>query len=496
MMARLAALRSARAVVAMGCLLLIALPLFFLGFAYGYETVVLRGIRADLQELVSEAVAAHETARAVARLGPSEVQELGRRGTALVYLLDRDGHVILQSDTGREAMDSSLIGRLAERLLGGLWAPNQNAALDQIDHELGPLPERAEVKKALAGQRAFAVRLGQSGQAVLVHVAAPLRDGSVLYVCRGSKRGLRQLFLVRHELLKLILYQSVFALLLGFFLSRHLLHPLERMSKAARRYPRERLDDPQILARQDELGELARAIHALAEDLESRRQATAELGGDVAHEFKNPLATIAASVELLGSRAEGASPERVKLVAEHIQEAVVRLRRSLDALFSLLQLEATLKDEPMEVVGYAELIEDILSDYRRDPRYADFLLRTDCAAEVGSVRMVPHRWEEMLRNVLDNALVQPMTRREVVIAVVRTAEEIVTTVRDFGPGVSTGNRDKIFRRFFSQRPAGMTPGTGLGLCIVQAVVVAHGGRVEVQDPSDGPGALFVLTMKP
>jgi two-component system sensor histidine kinase ChvG len=487
--------RSARTLVAVGCLLLILLPLFFLGFAYAYEAVVVRGIRRDLQALEREVAALARPAALAAPGGQAALHAGVRRGGALAYVLGRDGSIVLQTDTAPEAMDASLIGTLAERLLGGLWLPAPAAGLDQLERELGPLSARPEVQAALGGRRAAAVRRTPSGQAVLVQLAAPLDGGLVLYLCRGSRRGLRQLFLVRHELLKLILYQSVFALLFGLFLSRHLLLPMERMSRAARRYPREPLGDAQILSRNDELGELARAIHALAADLESRRQATAELGADVAHEFKNPLATIAASVELLGSRAEGASPERVKLVAEHIQEAVGRLRRSLDALFSLLQLEATLKDEPLEEVAYAELLADILADYRRDPRYADFTLQLCCAAELGMVRMVPHRWEEALRNLLDNALLQPAARREVVVAVSRQGDEVVTTVRDYGPGVSAGNRDKIFRRFFSQRPPGTAPGTGLGLSIVQAVATAHGGRVEVRTPADGPGALFVLTMR-
>lgn len=488
--------RSARAVVAMGCLLLIMLPLFFLGFAYGYEALVIRGIRRDLQEL--ERPAAPRASRAALETadGRQRLESIIRRGGALAYVIERDGRVVLQSDTAAVAMDASLIGTLAESLLGGLWLPAQAPGLDQLERELEPLGRRAEVRAALAGQRATAVRRSPSGQAVLVQLAAPLPGGAVLYLSRGSRRGLRQLFLVRHELLKLILYQSVFALLFGVFLSRHLLAPMERMSRAARRYPREPLGDARILSRRDELGELARAIHALAADLESRRQATAELGADVAHEFKNPLATITASVELLGRRAEGASPERVQLVAEHIEEAVFRLRRSLDALFSLLQLEATLKDEPLEPVPYAELLSDIVADYRRDPRYADFILRVECAADVGAVRMVPHRWEEALRNLLDNALVQPAARREVVVRAERHADEVVTTVRDYGPGVSAGNRDKIFRRFFSQRPPGVAPGTGLGLSIVQAVAKAHGGQVEVRTPEGGPGALFVITLRP
>ena len=65
----------------------------------------------------------------------------------------------------------------------------------------------------------------------------------------------------------------------------------------------------------------------------------------------------------------------------------------------------------------------------------------------------------------------------------------MTSVRDAGPGISAENQKKIFRRFFTQRPAGVPPGTGLGLSIVESVAVAHGGRVEVES-QPGQGATF------
>lgn len=491
MSSRIAALRSGRAVVAISCLLLIVLPLLFLAGSYVYEAAVVWNIRRDLDGLAQKANAPSATDQALAL---PALNELGRSGRVLIRRLDREGGVLLQTDTGRLAIDASLLGLIAEGILNGLWTPSMVRDLAEIDRDFGPLAARPEVRQALSGQRTFAVRETPSNKVVVVQLAVPLASGGALYLERGSRRGLRQLFLVRHELLKLVLYQSVFALLLGIFLSRHLLHPLQRMARAARRYPKEPLGDARLLSRPDELGELARAIAALTEDLEKRRRTTADLGADVAHEFKNPLATITASVELLSSRTDGVSPERIQMVADHIQEAVTRLRRSLDALLSLLRLEATLNDEPREPVAYAELLDDILADYRRDPRYADFTLRVDCAADLEHVHIVPHRWEEMLRNVLDNALVQPMTQREVQIQARRDGDTVITTVRDFGPGVSVGNRSKIFRRFFSQRPDGAPPGTGLGLSIVQAVVTAHGGQVEVRDPETGPGAVFVMTL--
>jgi signal transduction histidine kinase len=89
--------------------------------------------------------------------------------------------------------------------------------------------------------------------------------------------------------------------------------------------------------------------------------------------------------------------------------------------------------------------------------------------------------------------VQPSQRKEIVVRARADGAAVVTTVTDFGPGVSEGNREKIFRRFFTQRPEGAPPGTGLGLSIVQAVAEAHGGRVDVSSPP-GEGATFQVSL--
>jgi two-component system, OmpR family, sensor histidine kinase ChvG len=266
--------------------------------------------------------------------------------------------------------------------------------------------------------------------------------------------------------------------------------PLEALAEAARRYPAQPLAGAALLERRDELGEVARAMTALASELERRRRETAEVGADVAHEFKNPLATIAASAELIGSTRD-ASDEKRRLVSEHIGASVERLRRSIDALLSLLRLEAALPDEPRREVGYPALIERLLDEYRRDPRFAGVRFETDIAAPV--VRVNEARWCELLRNLIDNALLQPAGERRIVVRAQQIDGAVVTSVRDFGPGVSPGNRDKIFRRFFTQRPEGAPPGTGLGLSIVQAIAEAHGATVALESP-EGGGAAFRVTL--
>ena len=95
----------------------------------------------------------------------------------------------------------------------------------------------------------------------------------------------------------------------------------------------------------------------------------------------------------------------------------------------------------------------------------------------------------MLRNLIDNALVQPAADRRIILGARVDEATLVTSVRDAGPGISPENQAQIFRRFFTQRPPGVPPGTGLGLSIVESVAHAHGGRVEVAS-QPGQGATF------
>src|SRR4029079_12564779 len=103
------------------------------------------------------------------------------------------------------------------------------------------------------------------------------------------------------------------------------------------------------------------------------------------------------------------------------------------------------------------------------------------------------RWREMVRNLIDNALVQPATDKRIVLGARVDDGALVTSVGDAGPGISAESQTKIFRRFFSQRPPGVAPGTGLGLSIVESVAHAHGAHVAVAS-QPGAGAPFSVIL--
>jgi len=412
------------------------------------------------------------------------------RERVVVAWLDAKGAVTRRTAT--VPLSHSAIGGVGEKIVG----ERGGQTVDQADAQLPPWPERDEVQAALAGNRTFGRHLTPDGSAMLLTLAQPRPDGGVLYVLAGSFRGIRRLVLVRRQLLELIVYEIVLALPIVVLFAFGLVRPLERLSAAARRYPAAPLADPKLYARRDEIGALARTLTDMAEDLDGRRRAAAELGADIAHEFKNPLATIAASAELLVT-SPSLTPERVDLVARSINESVERLRRSIDDLMALLRLDHAIAAEPREPVAPGALLEELAGAYRRDPRAAGwtFAVEVTPAAAVTAPVINRRRWEEMLRNLIDNALVQPAADRRIVLGAAVEKGALVVSVRDAGPGISAENQGKIFRRFFTQRPPGVAPGTGLGLSIVESVAHAHGARVEVaSQPAEGATFRVILAL--
>ena len=457
-------------------LVLVLLPSLLIGIAWIYEHYASRAQTAHLARIPLMLAALDSTA-------PDGVA--AREGVVVAWL-NAKGEV--EHRSGSVPLAHSAIGGVGAKIVGEAGGQT----LDHADTQLPPWTAREEVRAALGGVRTFGQHLTPDGSAMLVTLAEPRPDGGVLYVLTGSVRGIRRLVLVRKQLLELVVYEIVLALPLVVLFAVGLVRPLERLSAAARRYPAAPLADPKLYARQDEIGALARTLTDMAEDLDGRRRAAAELGADIAHEFKNPLATIAASAELLVT-SRALTPERVDLVARSIGESVERLRRSIDDLMALLRLEHAIAAEGREATPAGAFLEELAAEYRRDPRAAGWIFEVDVDAAPAAAAAAPiinrRRWQEMLRNLIDNALVQPAGDKRIVLGARVDRATLVTFVRDAGPGISAENQTKIFRRFFTQRPPGVAPGTGLGLSIVESVAHAHGGRVEVES-QPGQGATF------
>lgn len=289
------------------------------------------------------------------------------------------------------------------------------------------------------------------------------------------------------------------SLLLSLYLARTIVVPLRQLALAAHRVRLGRQRDvvvPRLPHRRDEIGGLARALADMTAALRERIDATESFAADVAHELKNPLASLRSAVETLGTVKDQAA--RAKLFAL-IESDVRRIDRLITDISAASRVDAELSRARLQPVDLAELVDGIAGAMTGAGP-----LRNACTLALelappgqAMVAADADRLAQVVNNLIDNAISFSPEGGVLTIIVERTGAQVDLKVLDEGPGVPAEARNAIFERFYSERPGHETYGShsGLGLSIVRGIVEAQDGEVRVADRPDGrPGAMFVVTL--
>lgn len=214
-----------------------------------------------------------------------------------------------------------------------------------------------------------------------------------------------------------------------------------------------------------EVRALATATAAMAEQLRSRVQYINQFAGNVAHEFRTPIATLRGTAELIRDD-DDMAPEQRQRFLDNALEELDRLERLVDGLLALARAEQPHDGGAVEL---SELLEALPQRWP-DVEFAD----VDAA---GTVEGSASQLATVLDNLIDNAFAHGGDAVAVAVRGLRADDETGFEIVDDGPGISPANQPKVFERFFTtSREAG---GTGLGLALVQRIVDTHGGRIEV-----------------
>jgi two-component system sensor histidine kinase ChvG len=294
----------------------------------------------------------------------------------------------------------------------------------------------------------------------------------------------------------LLLGVTALTLWLTWYLARTIVRPLRMLAIAAHRVRLGRSREvvvPRLPDRRDEIGALARALSDMSIALRLRIDATEAFAADVAHELKNPLASLRSAVDTLESVA--APDLRARLLAV-IRDDVARLDRLISDIADASRLDAELSRTRFVAVDAAELAAGLVAAYRTaGPKPGPTIAFSGAGERDALVRGDPGRLAQVLRNLIDNALSFSPPDGRVDVAVVVDGASVRLSVADQGPGVPAENRSDVFRRFYSQRPEAEDFGrhSGLGLSIAGAIIDAHGGRIAVGE-TPGGGATFTVTL--
>ena len=292
-----------------------------------------------------------------------------------------------------------------------------------------------------------------------------------------------------------ILLAAIVAILVAFamawYVSGRISRPLVRLTEVTRSFAagnRGARSLPADTTAPGELGELARAFDATAEDVARSERTRQRMAADVAHELRTPLAALQAGLEEL--RDGLVEPDAERLGALHAQS--VRLGRVVDDLAALSAAETAALSLHREVLDLGELIEDAVNASRASMEGAGLVVTTALPHGV-LVDADPDRLHQAVGNLLSNATRYCRAGDTVAITLSAAGDEAVVTVADTGPGIGPDDLDRVFQRLWRGSADRGDAGTGIGLAVVRELVAAHGGSASAT--SDGhSGAVFTIRL--
>ncbi|MBB4237191.1 two-component system sensor histidine kinase ChvG [Rhizobium esperanzae] len=367
-----------------------------------------------------------------------------------------------------------------------------------------------EVMNALTGVRGAVVRTTEKGE-LIVSVAVPIqRFRAVLGVLLLSTQAGDIDNIVHAERLAIMRVFGVATLvnvLLSLVLSSTIANPLRRLSAAAirvRRGAKAREEIPDFSARQDEIGNLSIALREMTTALYDRIDAIESFAADVSHELKNPLTSLRSAVETLPLARSDDSKKRLMDVIQH---DVRRLDRLISDISDASRLDAELARVDAGSVDMEVLLRDLIEvsrQVRSSKKQVEIEYAIDRKPNV-KTRFVVNghdlRIGQIIANLIENARsFVPEKGGKITVRLVRTRSRCVTTIEDNGPGIQAENIDRIFERFYTDRPEseGFGQNSGLGLSISRQIAEAHGGSLRAENITDAEGhmlgARFILAL--
>lgn len=334
----------------------------------------------------------------------------------------------------------------------------------------------------------------------MLSAAVPVRfDDRALILMTVNARDITRT--VRAERWRLGVVLGVVTLasvLLSLFLARTIVDPLRRLARAAVQVRLGRAREvivPRLPSRRDEIGTLARALSDMTQTLRERIDAGEHFAADVSHELKNPIASLRSAIEGLDRVSDPGQRQQLLAIAG---EDVRRLDRLVSDISEASRMDAELSRTRFERIDLGAMIEAMLAGRaarsEAGPRIAFARPRKGTAEVMGD----GHRLERAIDNVIDNALSFSPDDGLVCVAATSAQGQVRIRIDDEGPGIAIGQREAVFRRFHSERPAGEAFGrhSGLGLAIARTIIEGHQGSIVALDREDGRSGASILISLP
>jgi len=373
-------------------------------------------------------------------------------------------------------------------------APSAPPYVDHQSNAADDWPELARARQQ--GLTQIELRSAPDGTPVITAAAPVGLNGASLLTTRNAQDITAAVRAARTSLLTIIAIALFMSTIFSLYLASTIIEPLRRLVRASVlvRSGRERdVEVPRMDERRDEIGLLARNVSDMTAALRHRIDAVETFAADVAHEIKNPLASLRSALESLEKVKDEDLRGQLQEIAAH---DVRRIDRLVSEISEASRIDAELSRAIFEPIDLASLFANVVEAKRVRGEMRGCTVELDFATSGTKVMGVPLRLEQIAQNLLDNAVSFSPPDGRILVRVKRVNKSVVASVCDQGPGIPEEAREKVFRRFHSIRPdtEGFGNNSGLGLAIARTIAEAHDGTLKVGADGVYSGARLDLSL--
>ena len=290
---------------------------------------------------------------------------------------------------------------------------------------------------------------------------------------------------------------AIVILIFSIVLNKYFLKPIKNLvsyTKIIKEKSKQKSNIEILKKRNDEIGALSKSLDDMTNDLYKRINIAENFSTDLVHEIRNPLASLKSASEIISETEDKNKREKlVKILSNDVE----RIERLITDYSQMLKDEVALSTEKMNKIDLKSIVQSVVDDFNNiyiEKRGIKIHLKIDDTVKDYIILGIENRIEQILANLLDNAISFSKDNQKVIVEIQKDKnEKVILGVVDQGQGFKEKKLNKIFDRFYSNRPDKFGEHSGLGLNIVKNLVELHGGMIIASNNSDQIGAKIEIS---
>ena len=289
---------------------------------------------------------------------------------------------------------------------------------------------------------------------------------------------------------------AIVILIFSIILNKYFLKPIKNLvnyTKIVREKSNKKTNIDLVKKRNDEIGILSKSLDEMTNELKKRVNTAENFSTDLVHEIRNPLASLKSASEIISETEDKSQRDKLIKIVSHDVE---RIERLITDYSQMLKDEVALSKEQMKTIDLKTVVQSVVDDFNNiyETKRGIKVELVD-RENIGECLIlgIENRIEQIVANLLDNSISFSSDNQKILVEIHKDPNnQIILKVIDQGQGLKEADTNKIFKRFYSNRPDTFGKHSGLGLNIVKNLVDLHGGTIKAANNINKKGANFEI----